>query len=148
LNNGSCVRLRPLHRNRVWSFEFVQGQTHDGRSLHILTLLDEHSRACLALKVARRINSLGVIEALADAMCLHGIPDNIRCDSGPEMISKAVRKWVANTCPLTQGSSDRNWDLTEYVQLRSTEFALGLPAARACRLPDLAFQLPMAATMQ
>jgi len=126
----------------------VQGQTHDGRSLHILTLLDEHSRACLAPKVARRINSLGVIEALADAMCLHGIPDNIRCDSSPETISKAVRKWVANTCPLTQGSSDRNWDLTEYVQPRSTEFALGLPAARACRLPDLAFQLPMAATMQ
>ena len=45
--------------------------------------------------MARRINSLGVIEALADAMCLHGIPDNIRCDKGPEMIAKALRKWVA-----------------------------------------------------
>lgn len=62
LNDGSCVRLRPLHRNHVWSFDFVQAQTHDGRSLHILTLIDENSRACLALKVARRINSLGVIE--------------------------------------------------------------------------------------
>lgn len=60
--------------------------------LRILTLIDEHSRACLALKVARRINSLGVIEALADAMCLHGIPEHIRCDNGPEMISKALRK--------------------------------------------------------
>lgn len=59
----------------------MQGQTHDGRSLRILTLIDEHSRACLALKVARRINSLGVIEALADAMYLHGIPDNIRSDN-------------------------------------------------------------------
>ncbi|CAO4163635.1 Integrase catalytic domain-containing protein [Methylorubrum populi] len=73
----------------------MQAQTHDGRSLRILTLIDEHSRACLALKVARRINSLGVIEALADAMCLHGIPEHIRCDNGPEMISKALRKWVA-----------------------------------------------------
>ena len=95
LNDGSCVRLRPLHRNHVWSFDFVQAQTHDGRSLRILTLIDEHSRACLALKVARRINSVGVIEALADAMCLHGIPEHIRCDNGPEMISKALRKWVA-----------------------------------------------------
>lgn len=95
LNDGSCVRLRPLHRNHVWSFDFVQARTHDGRSLRILTLLDEHSRACLALKVARRINSLGVIEALAEAMCLHGIPEHIRCDNGPEMISKALRKWVA-----------------------------------------------------
>ena len=50
----------------------MQAQTHDGRTLPILTLIDEHSRACLALKVARRINSLGVIEALAEAMCLHG----------------------------------------------------------------------------
>lgn len=33
--------------------------------------------------------------ALADAMCLHGIPEHIRCDNGPEMISKALRKWVA-----------------------------------------------------
>ena len=48
----------------------MQAQTHDGRSLRILTLIDEHSRACLALKVARRINSVGVIEALAEAMCL------------------------------------------------------------------------------
>jgi len=52
----------------------VQAQTHDGRSLRILTLIGEHSRACQALKVARRINSLGVIEALADAICMHGIP--------------------------------------------------------------------------
>jgi hypothetical protein len=81
LNNGSCVRLRPLHPNHVWSFDFVQAQTHDGRSLRVLTLIDEHSRACLALKVARRIGSLGVIEALADAMCLHGIPEHLHCDN-------------------------------------------------------------------
>lgn len=89
------MRLRPLHRNHVWSFDFAQARTHDGRSLRVLTLIDEHSRACLALKVARRINSVGVIEALAEAMCLHGIPENIRCVNGPEMISKALRKWVA-----------------------------------------------------
>ncbi|MEE7448957.1 hypothetical protein MRF4_14780 [Methylobacterium radiotolerans] len=102
LNDGSCVRLRPLHRNQVWSFDFVQAQTHDGRSLRILTLIDEHSRACLALKVARRIDSCGVIEGLADAMCLHGIPEHIRCDNGPEMISKALRRWVARTEPQIQ----------------------------------------------
>ena len=98
LNDGSCVRLRPLHRNHVWSFDVVQAQTHDGRSLRILTLIDEHSRACLALKVARRLNSLGVIEALADAMCLHGSPEPIRCDNGPEMIAKALRKWIQDRC--------------------------------------------------
>ena len=97
LNDGSCVRLRPLHRSHAWTFDFIQDQTHDGRSLRILTLIDKHRRVCLALKVARRINSLGVIKALADAMCLHGIRDNIRCDNGPEMIWKALRKCVAQT---------------------------------------------------
>jgi putative transposase len=66
----------------------VQAQTHDGRSLRILTLIDEHSRACLALKVARRINSVGVIEALADAMCLYGIPEHIRCDNGSPKLAR------------------------------------------------------------
>ena len=28
LNDGSSVRLRPLHRNHVWSFDFVQARTH------------------------------------------------------------------------------------------------------------------------
>jgi putative transposase len=75
LNDGSCVRLRPLHRDHVWSFDFVRAQTQDGRTLRILTLIDEHSRACLARTVARRINSVGVSDALAEAMCLSSIPD-------------------------------------------------------------------------
>lgn len=89
----------------------MQAQTHDGRSLRILTLIDEPSRACLALKVARRIDSLGVIEALADAMGLHGIPGHIRCDNGPEMISKALRKWVARAGSQIQYIAPRSpWE--------------------------------------
>ena len=72
LNDGSGKHLRPLPRNHVWSFDFVQAQTHDGRRPRML--IDAHSRAYLALKVTRRINSLGVIEAQAEAMCLHGNP--------------------------------------------------------------------------
>ena len=52
--------------------------------------------------MAQRINGLGVIEALADAVCLQGIPEHIRCDDGPEMIAKALRKWVAETGPQIQ----------------------------------------------
>jgi putative transposase len=91
LNDSSCVRLRPLHRDPVWGFDFVQAQTRDGRSLRILTLIDEHSRPCLVLKVARRINSMGMIEALVDAMCLHGIPEHTRGDNGLEPKDRAAR---------------------------------------------------------
>src|ERR1700733_14259342 len=56
LNDGSCVRLRPTHRNHVWSYDFVEAQTHDGRSVRLLVMLDEFTRECLTIRVARRLN--------------------------------------------------------------------------------------------
>jgi putative transposase len=94
LNDGSCVRLRPERRNHVWSYDFVATQTHDGRSIRLMTLIDEYTRECLAIRVARRINSFGVIEALADVMLHRGIPEHIRSDNGPEMTAKVVRDWL------------------------------------------------------
>lgn len=96
LNDGSCVRLRPERRNHVWSYDFVAAQTHDGRKVRLMTLLDEFTRECLSIRVARRINGMGVIEAMADAMIVHGIPEHIRSDNGPEMTAKIVRQWLAN----------------------------------------------------
>jgi len=95
LNDGSCVRLRPERPRHVWSYDFVSAQTHDGRSVRLLTLIDEFTRQCLAIRVARRINAFGVIETLADAMLKHGIPVHIRSDNGPEMTAKVVREWLA-----------------------------------------------------
>ena len=61
LNDGSCIRLRPERRNHVWSYDFVEAQTHDGRKLRLMTLIDEFTRECVAIRVARRINSFGVL---------------------------------------------------------------------------------------
>ena len=95
LADGSCIRLRPERPNHVWSYDLVEGRTHDGRRLRILALIDECTRECLALRVARRINRFGVIEALAAAMLRRGVPEHIRSDNGPEMTAKAVRGWLA-----------------------------------------------------
>ena len=94
LNNGSCVRLRPTHRNHVWSYDFVMDRTHDGRPIKILTLIDEYSRHCLALAVDRRIKSDDVLHTLSNLFLLYGIPENIRSDNGPEFTAKAVRSWL------------------------------------------------------
>jgi transposase InsO family protein len=95
LEDGSCVRLRPERANHVWSYDFVSAMTHDGRTLRILPLIDEYTRECLALRVARRLNSLEVIDTLADVMLGHGIPEHIRSDNGPEFIAHELRKWLA-----------------------------------------------------
>jgi transposase InsO family protein len=95
LNDGSCIRLRPEYPNHVWSFDFVEAQTHDGRRLRLMTLIDEFTRKCLAIRVARRINAIGVIETLADAMLFDGVPAFIRSDNGPEMVAKVLRQWLS-----------------------------------------------------
>ena len=94
LNDGSCIRLRPEYPNHVWSFDFVETQTHDGRRVRLMTLIDEFTRKCLAIRVARRINAISVIETLADAMLFEGIPTYIRSDNGPEMVAKVLREWL------------------------------------------------------
>ena len=96
LNDGSCIRLRPERRNHVWSYDFVEAQTHDGRKVRLMTLIDEFTCECLAIRVARRINGLGVLETMADVMVVRGIPEHIRSDNGPEMTAKVVRQWLAN----------------------------------------------------
>jgi putative transposase len=94
LNDGSCVRLRPKRCNHVWSYDFVSAMTHDGRTLRLLVLIDEYTRECLAIRVARRLGSNEVIETLADVMVWRGIPEHLRSDNGPEFVAKELRKWL------------------------------------------------------
>jgi transposase InsO family protein len=95
LADGSCLRLRPEYPHHVWSWDFVMERTHDGRVLKILVLIDEYTRTCLALHVARQIRSNDVIDVLADVMVEHGVPAYLRSDNGPEMIATNLRRWLA-----------------------------------------------------
>ena len=95
LNDGSCVRLRPERADHVWSYDFVSAVTHDGRTLRLLTLIDEYTRECLAIRVARRLGSQEVIDTLADVMLVRGIPEYLRSDNGPEFVARELRHWLA-----------------------------------------------------
>ena len=95
LTDGSCIRRRAEYRHHVWAYDFVAGRTHDGRPLKILTVVDEYSRECLALVVARRLRATDVLETLADLVVTHGVPAHIRSDNGPEFTAELVRLWLA-----------------------------------------------------
>jgi transposase InsO family protein len=95
LNDGSCVRLRPEHKDHVWAYDIVHDRTHDGRPLRLLTLVDEYTRECLAIDVARRMTSEDVLERLTDLFIRRGVPDHIRSDNGGEFTAAAVRSWLA-----------------------------------------------------
>jgi putative transposase len=94
LSDGSCIRLRAEHANHVWAYDFVEDRTHDGRKFRLLCLVDEFTRECLTIRVARRLGSLDVIETLADLCLERGAPDHIRSDQGPEFIAQTVREWI------------------------------------------------------
>jgi len=94
LTDGSCVRLRPKHKNHVWSYDFVADRTHDGRALKLLTVLDEFERESLTILTRRSIKSNDVLYCLADLFLARGLPDYIRSDNGPEFTAKQVREWL------------------------------------------------------
>jgi len=94
LNDGSCVRLRPAHKDHVWSYDFVKCRTSDGRAVRLLTVIDEFTRECLAIDVARRITAADVLDRLGRLSVRRGVPGHLRSDNGPEFTAKAVRQWL------------------------------------------------------
>ena len=94
LSDGSCIRLRPEHKDHVWSYDFVKARTSNGKAFRILVIIDEFTRECLAMMVARKITSHDVIDQLFNLFVLRGIPEHIRSDNGTEFTARAIRGWL------------------------------------------------------
>lgn len=94
LNDGSCVRLRPEHRDHVWTYDFVFERTMDGRPLKLLTMLDEYTRECLAIEVGRSLTSEDLLRVLGRMFAHRGVPRYVQSDNGPEFVATAVREWL------------------------------------------------------
>lgn len=112
LNDGSCVRLRAERPNHVWSYDFMQDRTHDGRAYRMLNIVDEFTRECLAIRVARKLKGTDVIDVLSNLFIMRGVPAFIRSDNGPEFVAQAVQDWIgavgARTAYITPGSPWEN----------------------------------------
>ena len=109
---NSCSRRRAERKNHVWTYDFVLDRTEDGRRLKLLTLVDEYTRECLAIDVARHITGADVIHTLRRLVGERGAPTHMRSDNGPEFIAHAVRTWLAsehvNTLFIAPGSPWEN----------------------------------------
>ncbi len=78
LNDGSCVRLRPERPNHVWSYDFVEDRTHNGRKFRMLNVIDEFTRECLAIRIDRKLKSTAAIDVVSDIFILRGVTGHVR----------------------------------------------------------------------
>ena len=137
--NG-CDRRRAEHIDHVWCWDFVFDRTTSGSTLKWLSIVDEHTRECLALKVDRSITSEDVIDTLAELFAMRGVPRHIRSDNGPEFIALAVRRWLSQvgveTLYVEPGSPWENGYAESFHSRLRDEFLAveefeSLPAARS-----------------
>jgi putative transposase len=94
LGLSTAERQRANKVNDVWSWDFVEDQTENGTRFRILTLIDEHTRQCLATHAAWSIRAVDVITVVEATFQRYGRPRHLRSDNGPEFIAYAIQDWL------------------------------------------------------
>lgn len=109
---STAQRQRASQTNEVWSWDFVEDQTENGTRFRVLTLIDEHTRQCLATHVDWSIRAVDVITVVEAARARYGTPRHLRSDNGPEFIAYAIQDWLkeknVQTIYITPGSPWEN----------------------------------------
>ena len=93
-SENGCYLHKAEQKDHVWAWDFVFDRTTSGSPLKWLSIVDEYTRQCLALKVDRSVTSEDVIDTLAELFAMRGVPQHIRSDNGPEFIALALRCWL------------------------------------------------------
>ena len=91
---NACHVRSAEHKDHVWTWDFAFDRTTSGTTLKWLSIVDEYTRECLALKVSRNITSEDVIDTLAEVFAMRGVPRAIRSDNGPEFVAEVIQKWL------------------------------------------------------
>lgn len=138
-SENGCVRKKAESRNQIWSYDFTMDQTADGKRLKLMPVVDEYTRECLAIEVERSMTADDVISTLRYLFQVHGEPEFIRSDNGPEFIARAVQQWLAasgvKTLYISPGSPWENAYVETFNgkledELLGREIFFTLPEAR------------------
>jgi putative transposase len=114
---AASVPVQALHPGHVWTYDFLHDHCLNGTPLKVLTVMDEFTREGLAIEVATSLPAQRVLAVLEGLVVIHGRPQFIRSDNGPEFIALAVRGWLAQHqmrtlyidpgCPWQNGFGER-----------------------------------------
>ena len=98
---NACHVRRAERQDHVWTWDFAFDRTESGTTLKWLSIVDEYTRECLALKVARSITSEDVLDTLAELFAMRGVPTAVRSDNGPEFVARAIGEWLGRVSVQT-----------------------------------------------
>jgi len=138
-SENSCVRHRAEHKDHVWSYDFLSDRTEDGRQLRLLSVIDEYTRECLAIEVARSFTAEDIVGVLQYLFAVRGTPQHLRSDNGPEFVARSVRRWLeradVGTLFIAKGSPWENGYVESFNgklrdELLNRELFLSLEEAR------------------
>ena len=105
------VLKKAEHPNHVWSYDFVHDRTEFGNNFRVLNIINEYTRKSLSMRAERSLPATKVIDTLEWLFLLHGAPEYIRSDNGPEFVAEAVQKWLkANNCKTIYIEPGSPWE--------------------------------------
>ncbi len=81
--------------NHVRGWDFISDRTDNGGKLRILSVIDEYSRECLALHVARQLTATDLIAVMGQLVAQRGVPAHVRSDNGSEFVARTLQSWLA-----------------------------------------------------
>lgn len=96
IRTGQTVPQAATAWGEVWAYDFVHDRLEDGRAFRILTVKDEFTRRCLALEAGIQFTAKDVLAVLERLFTLHGTPQFVRSDNGPEFIARDLTLWLAS----------------------------------------------------
>jgi putative transposase len=85
---------KPDYANHIWSMDFMRDNLSDGRTIKLLSVVDEYTRKCFRIEVDTSINGVRVSRILSEISQKEELPQIIIIDNGPEFISNALDAWA------------------------------------------------------
>jgi putative transposase len=129
MNDGSCVRLRPDHKNHVWSYDFIEDKLSNGRRVRWLNIIDEFEHICLASIPQRSWGHKDIIDILSGLFIMRGNPEYLRSDNGSEFTAKKLMQWLSDvnvaTAYIEPGSPWENAFIESFNSRMRDEFLNG-----------------------
>lgn len=88
------VLIVPETVNECWSMDFMHHNLENGKPYRLFNVIDDFNREGLGIEIDFSLPAERVVRTLNQIIEWRGKPRSIRCDNGPEYVSKLLARWA------------------------------------------------------